>query len=340
MSPFIAWWDAARGTMRPFGTEWSWHDAPVGPEMLAAIVSKMTTDRAHEWGKLTPTTLLASPRQVIIERFMDCFLDPEQAVSMQIGTMVHEGLVRELKAIGYSVDPLKLNAYGAEMEGSPDAYWAPYKLVPKMTGGNYPGELVPIKVEGGPIFPDGWETVANPKPFAGMPDIIELKVTTPGSVKFIMQDGRPKRDHRAQVNLYRAAFGKTFGCDPESLSAVIRYYDMPQKEQVVGMGWVRMPPCLSYPVEYMDLEEIGDIRPGYDPPVRSDKGYQGPPPPMVKENAATLIAAIKMIEAGAKPEDVVKGLECHCPKRFQGQGRNYCNVSGVCAMLDHGVPVW
>jgi hypothetical protein len=298
--------------------------------MLAAIVAKITGDRAHEWDKLTPTTLLSTPRQIIIERFMDCFLDPEQAVSMQIGTMVHEKLTEELVKIGYSVGPLKLKAYGLEMEGSPDAYWEPYKLIDKIDVLNgaqfYPGIVVH----------DELVKVENPKPFEGMPDIIELKVTTPGSVKFIMQDGRPKRDHAVQVNLYREAFVQTFGGDPEQLSAVIRYYDMPQKEQVAGMGWIRMPPCLSYPVDYMDLEIIAEVRPGYDPPVRSDKGYQGPPPPTVLNNARTLQAAMQMIRDGASPESVVRGLECECPKRFSGTGRTYCNVAGRCAFEDHG----
>lgn len=338
--PFIGWFDSARGTQRPFGSEWSWNDAPVGPEMLAAIVRKITSDRAHEWDKLTPTTITATPRQIIIERFMDCFLDPEQAVSMQIGTMLHEKLVEELENVGYSVAPLKFKAYGIEMEGSPDAYWAPTKVVREQDVPDG-AQFMPIDTkEEGAILPGRLVTVENPKPFAGMPDIIELKITTPGSVKFIMVDGVPKRDHRVQVNLYREAFVQNFGGDPEAVSAVIRYYDMPQKEQVPGMGWVRMPPCLPFSVDYMDLDTIALIHPGYDPPSRAGKGYEGPPPPTIAENVKALTAALQMIRDGASPETVVKGLECHCPKRFAGTGRTYCNVSGMCAMQDHQTPVW
>ncbi len=338
--PYVGWQDTTRGTQRPFGSEWSWKDAPVGPEMLAAIVAKIMNDRAHEYDKLTPTTILQTPRQILIERFMDCYVDPEQFVSMQIGTMLHEILVKELVAIGYSTEPLKLKAYGVEMEGSPDAYWPPYKVVRKMSvkeGDQF--WAVDTKPELG-VLPGDLVKVLNPKPFDGMQDIVELKVTTPGSVKFIMQDGKPKKDHSVQVNLYREAYVQAYGGDPEQVTARISYYDMPQKEQVAGMGWIRMPPCLTYPVDYMDLDYIGEVRPGYDPPTRSDKGYQGPPPPTVKENVATLVTVMQMIRDGVAPEQIVKQLECHCPKRFSGTGRSYCNVSGRCAFEDHQTFMW
>jgi hypothetical protein len=274
--------------------------------MLARIAERIVNDRTHEWDAITPTTLLQTPRQVIIERFMDVALDPEQAVSAEIGTIVHEQLTKKLGDVGYVVKgALEFEMFGVPMHGSPDAWWPADKV----------------------------------KPFRGMPDIIELKITTSGSISWILKDGEAKGDHVAQVEMYRRPVARMREVDPATLSTEIRYYAMPQKETTGNREWTRMPSCLRFPTSYMSEQEIGDVHGGWSPP-KGPKSYQGPPPTSVAENSKILPAAFEMLRNGASPEDVVAALECMCPRRFNGTGRQYCTVSKECAVLHHGTPVW
>lgn len=299
MMPFVGWYDSATGQTRPFGSEWDWPNAPFGPEMLADIAERIVSDRNHDFDVLTPTTLLSSPRQVLIERFLDCYLDPEYAVSKQIGSIVHERLTGQLVKAGYSEEPLELKAFGETIR----------------------------------CRPDGWRE--PPETQAG---IVELKVATSGSLKFIVEAGRGKDEHECQASMYAHARSQRTGIPVGEQKVELRYYCMPQKEKLFG-SWTRMRPGVSYPVEVWPLERIEAFVPGYSTPKRATD-YQGPPPTSVGENMKILSRAFAAIRTGADPLEVVGGVECQCPRRFNGQGRAYCSVRGRCAMEDHGTQWW
>lgn len=334
--PIAGWYDTAHGVTRPFGTEWTWPDPPIGRAMMAAIARKIQSDTRHVGFNLTPTTLLQTPRQIVIERFADVWVDPEEEAAKFMGTMFHAALLGEMQRVGYLVGRDAVVAgrlFGADMTTELDAVW-PH--------GDTTAESLGL-----PLIPK--------KPF-GWPDIVEIKFTGSNAVKFVLEAGAAKDDHEAQVNMGRLLRAQAIGVAPELLAARIEYYDMPQKEnsKILG-GWVRMPPFVGFEVSPMDEAMIGELRPGWSPPKKESDPTV--PPGRVVDTVETLGRVFPVVKealraaAGlpveerkrfvtAAVEGVVASLPCECPNRFHGTGRTYCSVRRQCAMLDHGTMAW
>lgn len=318
--PPVGWLDKVTGATIEFGNEWGWEGSEVGPELLAAAARDIGSHErtGAERFRFSPSVLMKTPRETILERFMPYFVDPEKAAGLFVGASLHKTLTTEAERVGYQTPVLEARGWwgtDTPIVGLPDGLW--------------------------PV----WDGV--PKPFAWMPDLLEFKETSSGSMKFLVEAGTPKEDHVVQVNMYRHMAAATYGGKAEDISAVISYYCMPQKENSKLMGgWVRMPPCKRLPVPFMTLEEIGEVRAGWSPP-RLGKDADPPEPPItIRETAKVLERAYEMIKSGTSVEDILGGLTglphmgCMCDRRFNGTGRTYCNVAEVCAMQDHGTPIW
>jgi len=60
--------------------------------MINTILSKEQNDTNHKGFTLTPTTVLACPRQTLIERFLPYAASPDALIAMSVGTWAHSGI--------------------------------------------------------------------------------------------------------------------------------------------------------------------------------------------------------------------------------------------------------
>lgn len=312
--PARGWWDSATGRARPFGSEWAWEDPPVAPELMASMAKKIVAHASkHDYGMtLSPSRVTVPTRSVLIQKFVDYYVDPESEGGQHIGTLTHLGLEGELRDVGYDTETRLSGTltFGHsekfKLVGIPDAHW-------------------PLDRQ--PNIPDN------------MDHIVELKTTSSGSMRFLLEDGTPKEDHRAQVSIYAHLYSQKYGIPFEEVRVSIHYFCIPQKERLMG-AFTRMPPSKVYPVPVLMSDvEIGAVIPGYSPPKKASD-YQGPPPERVMTNAILTTRAFGAIESGKPPEEVIEQFDCQCERRFNGSGRDYCSVMRNCAMLDHGTPMW
>ncbi len=315
MSPARAWYDAATGKARPFGTEWDWPDAPVVPELMEDIRDKIVAhSMRHDYGlRLSPSRLTSTPRQVLIEKFVDTMIDPDDAASKHLGVLIHEGIEKRYVDRGYHTESmlsgsLTFGGTSYPVVGIPDAHWA-------LT--NQDDAPLP-------------RTSSDAH-------VIDVKTTSSGAMRFILEAGMPREDHVAQVSIYAHLYSQTYLIPVEEVICNIRYFCIPQKERMSIGGYVRMPPTKQFRFNAMTMAEIGEHIPGYSVPTRATH-YQGPPPDSIEKNAATVTAAFARISAGEAIEVVLNEVGCMCDRRFNGSGREYCDVMRDCAMMIHGVP--
>jgi len=274
-------------------------------EMREAIINDWHRENPRV---LTPSRLNQSPRQVIIEAYVDYAVAPEDVVQMFMGSTFHEKLANRRREVGHRVQREARVAgklWGFDVSAEPDAIWP---------GGEGPGGSTPIR-------------------------IMEDKFTTSGSIGFILRASQPKADHVFQVNVARHLLAQVDGIDPETIPARINYFCLPQKENIKHLGgWVRVPANVPFPVPFRNEDQLGDHTPGWNPPEKPTQ--PAIPTSTARENAIILTEAHAQIAAGKPVVDVLKALECQCPRRFMGTGREYCEMSRWCAILDHGSPSW
>ena len=289
--PIVGWFDIGRGKVREFDTELDWHDCPIGIEMLLSLKQSIQSDRDHQGTALTTTTCMSPTRKVILERFFPIYADPEDLISAHIGSLVHERLQGILEDLGYSTDHATAEfARGIVLQGAAD----------------------------------GW--MINPP--KNQPNVVELKVTTSGSLRFILEDGAAKSDHICQTNVNRHLIARSLGVDPSSLTAEIRYYVMRQKEKMKGLGFVRIQPAARFAVPFWPVEQILEYHPG-------GKFEDGSP--TFEQNMLSTHAAFTAIESGADPKEIVSRLPCQCGTLFNKTGKNYCDSRRLCENLSTGI---
>ena len=68
--------------------------------VINTILAKEQGDSNHQGFCLTPTTVLACPRQIVIERFLPYAVSPGDLITMSVGTWAHQALNRQ--AVGVS----------------------------------------------------------------------------------------------------------------------------------------------------------------------------------------------------------------------------------------------
>jgi len=82
--------------------------------VIDTILAKEQGDSNHQGYTLTPTTVLACPRQILIQRFLPYAASPDQFLTMSYGTWMHS-------AIDYLKVPIKGELFGHEFVGEIDA---------------------------------------------------------------------------------------------------------------------------------------------------------------------------------------------------------------------------
>ena len=60
--------------------------------VINTILAKEQGDSNHQGYTLTPTTVLACPRQILIERFLPYAASPESLITMSVGSWAHSGI--------------------------------------------------------------------------------------------------------------------------------------------------------------------------------------------------------------------------------------------------------
>ena len=82
--------------------------------IIDVILAKERDDSNHHGFSLTPTTVLACPRQIVIERFLPYKCSPGDLITMSVGTWLHSALNK------LSV-PVKGKLFGHDFVGEIDA---------------------------------------------------------------------------------------------------------------------------------------------------------------------------------------------------------------------------
>ena len=82
--------------------------------VINTILAKEQGDSNHQGYTLTPTTVLACPRQILIERFLPYAASPESLITMSVGTWAHQ-------ALNHQAVPVKGTLFGHDFVGEIDA---------------------------------------------------------------------------------------------------------------------------------------------------------------------------------------------------------------------------
>ena len=82
--------------------------------VINTILAKEQGDSNHQGYTLTPTTVLACPRQILIERFLPYAASPDSLITMSVGTWAHTALNR-------LAVPVKGTLFGHDFVGEIDA---------------------------------------------------------------------------------------------------------------------------------------------------------------------------------------------------------------------------
>lgn len=311
--PATAWYDTATGLTIPFGKEWDWEDPPEDPAWMEEMRDKIVND----WHTANPFTftasrLLQSPRQLVIEAYVDYPVAPESISQMYTGTVMHARLAARRKQRGMLVGEEARatgKLFGTVVSAEPDAVWFEHDTT----------------------IPSG---------------LIEDKFTSASSLATILRESVPKKDHVFQVNVQRRLVAQRYQIDPTELDCQIRYRCMPQKENVKHLGgWTRMPPFMPFRVPLWSEDQMAEYTPAWDPPTKPE--HSAIPTTTVASTIAIMsVVHAKMAQAKADGNEketlsmILSNLECECPRRFNGKGREFCERARACAMADHGSPIW